>query len=495
MLSAMDDKAVRGVPWTIITFGATKVVGSLTTIVLARLLVPSDFGLFALATLGLGLLSIFNGNWLGATLIVRADMEDARSRGTVLTLVLLSGAILAAALALLAPLAADAFNQPRLDDVLYVYAGVLLFSGVSWFYGIVFQREMEFRGRFAGQIARAIAMSAVSLAMGFAGAGVWSLVIGTAAGYMANGVVLIALAPYRVRPAFDRTRVRDIVGGSRGFLGQELAEFIQQNADYVAIGQVLGASQLGFYSMAYRQAELPHFSIADPLGQVTFPAFAKLRHEGKDIKRPFLTALRLVCLLTCPLGLIMSAGAHPFTLALFGPKWLPMTHVLAVMGIWAIVRPLQVTIGRLLNSLGAAWLYGRISVVGLVPFAGATVFAAHQWGITGVGAVLLAYMTIIAVLLMRVVARRAEIPVSRQWAVLSPMLLASAVSWVATRATADALGSVAPALALAATVAVCLTTYIAGVAVADREVLAIALRQARRVLPRRRRADAVVAAG
>src|SRR5581483_11033757 len=98
MLSPMDDKAVRGVPWTIITFGATKAVGSLTTIVLARLLVPSDFGLFALATLGMGLLSIFNGNWLGATLIVRADMEDARSRGTVLTLVLISGALLAAAL-------------------------------------------------------------------------------------------------------------------------------------------------------------------------------------------------------------------------------------------------------------------------------------------------------------------------------------------------------------------------------------------------------------
>src|SRR3954447_18732185 len=70
---AMDEKAVRGILWTMLPFGATKVIGVLTTIALARMLAPTDFGLFALATLGTGLLSIFNGNWLGATLIVKQD--------------------------------------------------------------------------------------------------------------------------------------------------------------------------------------------------------------------------------------------------------------------------------------------------------------------------------------------------------------------------------------------------------------------------------------
>jgi O-antigen/teichoic acid export membrane protein len=110
----MDEKVVRGVPWTMLTNGAVKVEGSLTTIVLARLLAPADFGLFALANLGLGLLSIFNGNWLGATLIVRDDMDDDRARGTVLTLVMVSGAVIAVVLALFAPFAADMFDQPRL---------------------------------------------------------------------------------------------------------------------------------------------------------------------------------------------------------------------------------------------------------------------------------------------------------------------------------------------------------------------------------------------
>lgn len=485
----MNEKAVRGIPWTILTFGATKVVGTLTTIVLARLLAPSDFGLFALATLGISLLSIFNGNWLGATLIVRGDLDE-RGRGTVLTLLILSGALLAGTLAAVAEPAAQLFRQPRLAGILLALAGILLISGVNWFYETLMRRELEFRRRFVVQVVRTVTFSAVALVLGAVGAGVWSLVVAHIAGHVANGVALILLAPYRVRPAFEWSRARTVVSGSRGFLGQEVAEFFQQNADYIAVGQVLGATQLGYYSMAYKQGELPHFAIADPVATVTFPAFARMHQEGRDLTHAFLTALRLVCLVTCPLGVIMSAGAMPFVAALFGPHWTPMAAPLTVMGLWAIARPLQVTIGRLLNSIGAAWLYGRISVVGLAPFAAATAVAADRGGITAVAWVLLAYMVILAVLLMRVVGRHAGIPARSQWLVLRPMFAASAVSWIATRGTAEAMAGTAPVLWLAATGAVCLLSYTATLGLADPEVLRTAVRQGRRAVRVRRTAPA-----
>ena len=477
----MDEKAVRGIPWTILTYGATKVTTVLTTVALARLLAPSDFGLFALATLGTGLLSIFNGNWLGATLVVRTDMDEL-SRGTVLTLLVLSGALMAAVLAGSAPVAADALGEPRLAGILLAFSGILLFSGVNWFYEMVMQRELEFRRRFVAQVARAATFSAVSITLAVQGAGVWSLVIAHVMGHIANGVALISLAPYRVRPAFEWRRAREIVHGSRGFLGQELAQFFEQNADYIAIGRILGASQLGLYSMAYRQAELPYFAIADPVATVTFPAFAQMRARGLHVGNSFLTALRLVALVTCPVGILLSAGAEPFTAAIFGPQWLPMTGPLAVLGIWAIARPLQATIGRLLNSLGAAWLYGRISVVALLPFTVATVLAAKLGGTIAVAWVLLAYIVVICVLLMRVVARHAEVPVRRQVEALRPLLVACVISWLATRVTADALDSVAPLLALAATGAVCVTVYAGAVRLGDPEVFGMALQQLRRVL-------------
>jgi O-antigen/teichoic acid export membrane protein len=161
-----------------------------------------------------------------------------------------------------------------------------------------------------------------------------------------------------------------------------------------------------------------------------------------------------------------------------------MTGTLAIMGLWAIARPLQVTIGRLLNSLGAAWLYGRISTVGLIPFAVATYLAARHGGIEAVAWVLLGYMVIIAVLLVRVVARHAGVPVRDQWRVLRPLLTAGAISWVATRGTADALSGANPVLAFALTVAACLVTYAAAVRLGDPEVTKMAMRHLRRVTSR-----------
>jgi O-antigen/teichoic acid export membrane protein len=236
--------------------------------------------------------------------------------------------------------------------------------------------------------------------------------------------------------------------------------------------------------MAYRQAELSYYAIADPVATVTFPAFAQMRQRRIDITHSFLTALRLVALLACPVGILLSAGARPFTEAIFGPKWLPMAGPLAVLGIWAIARPLQVTVGRLLNSLGAAWMYGRISMVALAPFAVATVCAVKLGGINAVAWVLLVYIVIVGALLMRVVARRADIAVRSQWRVLRPLFVASAVGWLATRATADALDAAPPMLAFAACVIVCIGTYAGTVRLGDPHVFGIAVHQVKRALGR-----------
>jgi O-antigen/teichoic acid export membrane protein len=485
----MDEKAVRGIPWTITTFAGTKVITVLSTVLLARLLTPADFGLFALASLGTSLLSIFNGHWLGSALILRRDLDE-RGRGTIITLLIVAGALMAAALAAVAPLAADLFGQPRLRLILFIFSGILLFSGVNWFYEMVMQRELEFRKRFMCQLGRTLAFSVTAVVVAILGGGVWSLVAAHVAGHVTNGIMLISLAPYRVRPAFEKHRARQIMRDNRGFLGQEFAQFFEENADYISISQVLGGTQLGYYSMAYRQAELPFYGIADPVATVTFSAFAKMRHAGQDLTNAFLTALRLVALVTFPIGVILSAAATPFTEAIFGSQWGPMAGPLTILGIWAIARPLQATFGRFLNSLGAAWLYGRISTVGLIPFAAATAVAAMLGGITAVAAVLLGYMLIIAALLMRVTTRHAGIRLAEQWRVLRPLLIASAISWVATRTTVDLLGG-APAIpALAASVAVSLVTYAGVVALSDPDVLKIAVTQAKRALVRRQPAVA-----
>jgi O-antigen/teichoic acid export membrane protein len=493
----MPVEALRGIPWTLLTYAATRVVTVLTTLALARLLAPADFGLFAMATLGMELLSVFSGLWLGATLIVRRQI-GARAQGTVLTLLLGSGALLGVVLFALAPLLAAFFGEPRLAGIVALLAAVLLVSGVNWFYETVLQRELAFRRRFACQLVRTLTFAGVAFVLAILGAGVWSLVVAYAAGHLANGAALLALTPYRVRPAFDRTEARRIVRDGRGFLGQDLASFVSENADYLAVGRLLGPTQLGFYAMAFRQASLPHHAIAEPVAKVTFPAFAQMHHAGEDVRRAFLNVVRMVALASCPAGVILSAAALPFTVALLGDDWRPMAGPLAVLGVWAVMRPLQLTVGSLLNSLGRADIYGRVSLLALPPLVVATFAAAALGGITAVAWVLLAHMTITVVLVAAAACRAAHVPVTSFAGALWPLAAASAVAWFATRAAAALSSELGAGVALVVATGACVGSYVATLAVLDRALLSDVVETTRRAIgrpggaaPRLRRPSAV----
>lgn len=479
----MDDRAVKGIPWTMLSYAANRVVSVGTTIILARLLVPEDFGLFALAMLGTGFISQFSGMGLGTTLVLRQDL-DRRGQGTILTLLLITGVAFAGLLAALTPLAADLFDEPRLVSVLLAMAGILSFTGVNWFYDSLLQRELAFKARFVTQMISTVAFSVVGLALAATGAGVWALVAAHIAMHASKGLSLLWLAPYRVRPTFDRVLARDALRTGKGFVLQDGASYLQSNADYIVIGRVLPTAQLGFYSMAYRQAELPHYAIADPVARVTFPSFAAMRHRGEDVMPAFLSGLQLVALATCPIAVVLSAGADPFTRALFGDQWLPMIGVLGVLGIWAVARPLEVTVAWLLNSIGEAGRVGWISVAMLAPLVAGLFVAAELGGIVAVAWVLLGHMIVTYAILTVSVTRVTGVTVRRQLGALAPLVLASAVAWVATRATADALGSAPPFLTLVVATLVAFAVYLAAVRLLNPPLLAKAVGQVRRALRR-----------
>lgn len=347
----MDDKAIRGLPWTVMTYAGSKAIALASTVVLARLLTPADFGTVALAFLAINLIAIFRDLGLGAALILRQDL-DRRAQGTVLGLMLGMGALMTALVIGLTPVAADIFRDPKLEDILPPMALTLLIGSYSWFYEAVLQRELEFSRRFVAVISMSVVQVIVSITFAVLGAGVWSLVAGWLASWTTQALALTALAPYRVRPRLDRAVARDVLGTSSGFMAQGALAFVQQNADFLAVGRVLGSAQLGLYTMAFRLSEVPYWAIADPAAKVTFPSFSKMRHAGEDVTPSFLSALRLIALVCLPLGVLLSATAGPFTDVLFGDKWTGMVGALSVLGVWAALRPLVVTVEWMMSSVG-----------------------------------------------------------------------------------------------------------------------------------------------
>jgi PST family polysaccharide transporter len=453
-----DNSALRGVSWTFLSYGVNRVLTFATTLVLARLLVPSDFGLLALATLAIGLFGLFRDLGLGSALVVRQDFTR-RDQGTVLTLMLVTGVLLAAGVAALSPLAAMAFEEPRLDDILPLLTLSLILGAVTGFYSAVMQRELRFRRQFGLSMVQTVAYSACAIPMAALGTGIWSLVVGQIVGMLAACLAVPWLAPYLVRPRFERRVARAAIGSGGGFMVQGWLAFVEENVDYLVVGRALGARELGFYSMAYRLGELPLRAIAGPIAQVTFPNFAAMRERGESLDGVFLSALRLVAVVTCPLGAVLSATADPFTRAVLGGQWTPMIGALSVLGLWAAVRPVQFTIGWLLNSIGQAALLAAIATAILVAFVPALVVAATLGGLTAVAWATLGDVVVSLVAFMVFTQRRAGVAMRAQWRALWPTAIALVPCWAAARSVVELTTSAPSGVSLVLSAAAGLGVY------------------------------------
>jgi lipopolysaccharide exporter len=479
----MQDKAIRGLPWTLLSYSGSKVVSVITTLVLARLVAPSDFGLLALATLATNFLSWIADMGFSGTLVLRQDL-DLRGKGTLLTLMALTGVGAGLLTVALAPLAAQVFHTPRLTGVLAVIAVLLPLGSIAGFWEALLQRELAFRRRFAGLMTQSVVASMVSIPLAALGYGVWSLVWGQIAGMLAIGVVLAALAPYRVPPAFDRALARSAFRTGRGFLGQGLAMYVRQNVDTVAVGAAFGPRRLGYYSMAYRFGDLLYWTIAHPVAKVTFPSFAKSNYEGEDIRPTFLNVLGMIALVSCPIGIILSAAAEPFTRAVFGDRWLPMVGPLAIIGLWAAVRQIDQTIGWLLNSVDRAGALAWLSVFILVPLIVGCIVAVSVGQLTAVAMVPLADTLLSAAISSALARRFVGLSFGDMWRAIRPAVVASAPTWIVAWGVGRLLDPRHPVLALVLSVAAGVATYAVSVWLLDPRLLQRGMSQLSRMLGR-----------
>lgn len=481
----MEQRAIGGVRWTFLTYALTRGITFATTLVLARLLAPRDFGIMALALLMTTAFGLVSELGLASTLVLRQDL-DRRAQGTFLSLMTGTGAVVAVGVAAVSPLAGSLLGEPRVTPVLSVLACSLVLSGANGFHETLLVRELRFRRRFLAQAVQSLTYAAVALTLAVAGVGVWSLVLGFLAGTLAYGVVLVCLVPDRVRPSWEGRTAAEALRTGKGFLAQGGLAFVRQNADYLIVGRTLGAAPLGIYSMAFRISELPSWAIADPTAKVTFPGLARMRERGEAVESSFLSTLRLVALVACPFGVVISASADPFVRTVFGEEWLSMIPALYVLGLWGALRPVQVTAGWFLNSIGRPGALARVSVITLLLLLPSLVLAARAGGITAVAWVMVGEVLVSTLLIARAIQRLGGIPALSQWAAVRPICLAAPLSWLAAwTAAAATAGAPAPA-ALGAAGAAGLITFLVLVAISAPGLLPSAVADMSRVVGRTR---------
>lgn len=388
--SRLAGAAARGFLWTLLSFGSNKAVVFATTLVLARLLTPADFGLVAGGLAVLAFLEVALDLGVGSTLIYEQQTGVTDRVRTAFTVNLVVAVALTALAVAAAPAVAGLLRTPGAVDLYRTLTLSLLFRGVGQVQTALLRRDLAFRRRTIVDIARAAVRAGVSVPLALSGFGAWALVWGVLAGEATSSMLAWRLTRFRPALTLDRDALRPLLGFGLTMLATRLISELSSNSDYLIVGRRLGPAELGYYSVAWRLPELLIESVLWVFSSVAFPVYAKARTHGpRAFRNAMLRSLRLVALFSFPVGVGLAIIARDAVLVLFSSRWLPSAPVMAMIALTLAIVSVGYASGDLFPALGRPGLLLKLDASLAVPIVTAIWFAAPH-GIVVVAAVHLA---------------------------------------------------------------------------------------------------------
>lgn len=312
-------------------------------VVLARLLVPRDFGLVGMVTAITGVLATFKDAGLGAVTIQRASISE-KQIFTLFWLNMLIGALLFGLSLATAPLLVAFYHEPRLFWVTAILSSGFVASGATAQHQALLQRQMRFGALAAVEILSLSISIAVGVAMAVSGYGYWALV-GMSVTLPTVYCVFVWLVAAWI-PGLPRRNVgaRSMLhfGGALGF--GNLITYFANNADKILLGRVWGAEALGIYGRGYQLISIPTQNLNTSLGSVAVAALSRLQNDPDRFRNYFIKGYSLLLALSLPMTFACALFADEIVFVALGPKWMdvaPIFRLLApTVAVLALINPL-----------------------------------------------------------------------------------------------------------------------------------------------------------
>lgn len=366
-------------------------IGVISTIVLARLLVPADFGIVAMAMIVVGFVEVFAETGLNLVLI-RAKETGRDLYDTAWTLSILQGIVLALVIVAAAPVAPLYFDEPRVEEVLYVLALRPLLNGFENIGVVGFLKNLNFAKDFKLGIYKKLSSFLITVILAVVLQNYWALVLGIVAGGSAQVVLTYVMHPYR--PRLCLSAVGRIWRFSAHLFLQNLAGFLNRKADEIVIGGQFGTKTMGLYTVAADVGTSTTRELTLPASRALFPIYAKLSARPDEMSAAFLNALASVAALACSSGVGMALIADPFVRVLLGEQWLAAVPLVTWLALAAAAAAIANTCMTALNASGRERVALRLTWLRTLVLIGAMIPAAVWTGIEGVAATRTAVMIV-----------------------------------------------------------------------------------------------------
>ena len=470
----VSGETVRGSLWTYLSFVCGKALNFGATVILARLLLPQQFGVMGYCLLALQYLSILNFIGVDALISRRTELKEAANAAFIVNLV--TGALLFAAAWTFAPLLARFFRTEEITPLFRLLAVSLPITALGGVPEALLQRALRFKARLLPELGRSVFKGVVSVVLAWRGFGVASLIIGQIAGELVATAAVWSLVRWRPTAVFNRRVTQEMMIYGFHIVAISLLGALFGNVDMIFVGRILGAQALGYYTLAYRIPDLVLTSTNTVVGRVAFPIFCRLQSDADELRSTFFSYIRYMSLLIFPAGAGLAITAAPFILFFYSTRWSPSIPVMQLIAIALAISSIGYVPGVLYKATNRPQILTKLALIKLGP-AAAIFWYTTRWGITGVACGQIASGIFNVILDNVVVSRVLSFPLTRSLKALAPAAASSTLMGLAGVAAA-------PWLALHG-IAGMVSLVVLGIAVYSVSLLALSrdsIREAGRVL-------------
>ena len=360
----VSEQVRSGAAWSLLNNAILRAGSLVSGIVLARLLSPADYGVYAIALVALTLLQSMNE--LGVSLaIVRWDGDVRTFAPTVMTIATASSAGLYVLTYLAAPYYCDAMGSPGATGVVRLICVSVVLDGVSAVAVGLLNRGFRQRSRLAVDGAAFVVSTGVTIALAAAGAGPVSFAWGRVVGYLISASCYVTLSPIKVRPGWDPDQARALLRFGLPLAGASLLVLAVSNVDNLVVGAVLSKTALGLYLMAFNQSSWPLTVLSEAARRVSLAGFSRLATDLAAFRNALRKGMGLLLAVTVPTCVLLAVYAEPMLRFVYGDRWAPAAVALRFLAILGLVRvalfvgyDAMVALGhnRLLLGIQALWL-------------------------------------------------------------------------------------------------------------------------------------------
>ena len=379
MPDGLKNKTLHALFWSFLERFGQQGIQFVISVILARLLLPEEFGLIAMLAIFMAIAQLFVDSGFGQALIQKQDATYV-DECSIFYFNIFIGFFAAGLLCLTAPLIARFYNQPLLVPLTRVLSLNMIINGFGSIQTVLLTKHIDFKTQLKVNVIATVISGTIGVTMAINGFGVWSLVAQSLSSNFFRTVLLWFFDSWRPSLTFSFTSLQGMLAFGSRLFASSLLDAVFQNIYLVVIGKLFSPVYLGFYSRAKRLQQLPVTSLYSIVGRVAFPVFASVQDDKPRLKRGARKAITMLAMINFPIMVGLAVTAKPLVLLLLTEKWLPCVPYLQLLCAVGMLYPLHAINLNVLIAQKRSDLFFRNEVLKRILVVIA-IITTYRWGI------------------------------------------------------------------------------------------------------------------